>query len=200
MPSGPVFGTGPRRDLRFGSRMGRVPGLTHHPLMIPDHYRTVESAGKKPSRHEKPTVALRTSVRRHRRAQGDRCALRSIRPTHAVAPALDRTTAPRLRRLCMEGLRGWLPPSTFPHQLVCRPRKKRDRGRQPLQSPVRAVEESSVERGRSCESSDGPRIPAMILSLGDAGPTTRRNQEVREVDGTRHWSLDRRKNMNPDFL
>jgi hypothetical protein len=25
--------------------------------VIPDHYRAVESAGKKPSRHEKPTVA-----------------------------------------------------------------------------------------------------------------------------------------------
>jgi len=33
----------------------------------------------------------------------------------------------------------------------------------------------------------------MILSLGDAGPTTMRNQEVREVDGTRHWFHDRKK-------
>lgn len=63
MPSGLVFGTGPRRALRFGLRMGRLPGLTHHPLMIPDHNRTVESAGKKPSRYEGPTVTLRASVR-----------------------------------------------------------------------------------------------------------------------------------------
>src|SRR5262249_1606574 len=33
-----------------------------------------------------PTAASRASVRRHRRAQGDRCALRSIRPTRARRP------------------------------------------------------------------------------------------------------------------
>src|SRR5262245_57864329 len=106
MPSGLVFGTGPRRGLRFGPRMGRLPGLTHHPLMIPDRYRTVESAGKKPSRHEKPTVALRASVRRHRSSleavtvresmvtsRQDRIDLRGYFPDASVDPTEARTSA-----------------------------------------------------------------------------------------------------------
>jgi hypothetical protein len=43
-----------------------------------------------------PIVALRASVRRHRRAQADRCALRSIRPTRASRPlraSVDHTEA-----------------------------------------------------------------------------------------------------------
>ena len=62
MPSGPVFGTSPRRASRFGSRTGYLRGAIHHPLMIPDHDRTVESAGEKLRRREKPTIALRASV------------------------------------------------------------------------------------------------------------------------------------------
>jgi hypothetical protein len=93
--------------LKNGPLAGRV---THHSLMIPDHYRTVESAGKKPSRHKKPTVALRASVRRHRRAQGASPTLRSIRPTRAKRPfdasvdlnrsALRRITARNGTDLC----------------------------------------------------------------------------------------------------
>jgi hypothetical protein len=94
MPSGLVFGTGPRRAWRFGSRVGRFRGRAHHLSMIPGHYRTDESAGKKPSRHEKSTVALRASVgstearngrlarvgRIDRRVERSPCARRSDRP------------------------------------------------------------------------------------------------------------------------
>ena len=65
---GSDFG-GPEEARTTASRllllMSALRGPAHHPLMTSDHYRTVESAGKKPRRHEKPTVALRASVRQH---------------------------------------------------------------------------------------------------------------------------------------
>ena len=75
-------GGGPNvRDRRheFGSRMVRFRGATHHRLLIPHHDRADESAGKKPSRDSELQVALRASVRRHRRAQGGSPMRRSIR-------------------------------------------------------------------------------------------------------------------------
>jgi hypothetical protein len=59
-------------------------GPAHHSLMIPHRHRTDGSAGERPSRDSEPTVALRTSVRRHRRAQGGSPMRRSIRPKRAA--------------------------------------------------------------------------------------------------------------------
>ena len=92
----PPIATRPRMNHPLGCHFlglstavgpGRFRGPAHHTLKIPHHRCTDESAGKEPTRHWKPAVALRASVRRHRRAQRHPWLLRSIRPKRARRPS-----------------------------------------------------------------------------------------------------------------
>jgi hypothetical protein len=74
-------------------RQERFRRLAHQRLMVPHLHRTDASAGKESSRHLKPTVVLRASVRRRRRAQGGCSMLRSITPKRANSPAFARIFA-----------------------------------------------------------------------------------------------------------